>query len=378
MKYYQLATTGGGSLLRGQAYGEFDHVVWLTMEADGPHIANLLLDGILPANVVTKESMTRFRRFLNSTRLEVAPILVDDSSGFHAGPIHLRLTNRFDEAVTVSGRLSGVALRALTLEPQSLHLSADPGKTAELVMQLEFKDKIAFSQLAGTSLTARMRSEKKHGLMTERTIPVLIDRMHHLPEVTDVPRVDGDLTEWNQLEYFTTDDSLVLDQAGSWQGSGDASIRFDVSHAESAIYFAARVYDERVTDHDHLVIHLDTRPLSDRVANVRLTDGTYRIRVIPPFGTHAVSAVIQDQKSQPILEKVIAAATTEQDGYTVELAIPASLVSRLQGEDWHSVQMTVIVVDSDEPGQAPSRVVWRGTANVDNQNLGYGYFVRVE
>ena len=237
-------------------------------------------------------------------------------------------------------------------------------------MQLEFKDKIAFSRLAGTSLTARMWSEKERGLMTERTIPVLLDRMHHLPEVTDVPRVDGDLAEWNQLEYFTTDDSLVFDQAGSWQSSGNASIRFDVSHAESAIYLAVRVYDERLTDHDQLVIHFDSRPLSDRVANVRLTDGTYRIRVIPPFGTHAVSAVIQDQKSQPILEKVIAAATKEQDGYTAELAIPASLVSRSQGEDWHSVQMTVIVVDSDEPGQAPSRVVWRGTANVDKQNLG--------
>ncbi len=303
------------------------------MEADGPHVANLLLDGILAANVVTEESMTRFRRFLNSTRLEVAPILVDDSSGFHAGPIHWRLTNRFDEAVTVSERLSGVPLRGLTLVPQFRYLSADPGKTAELVMELEFKDKIAFSQLAGTSLTARMWSEKEQGLMTERTIPVLIDRMHHLPEVSDVPRVDGDLAEWNQLEYFTMDDSLVFDQAGSWQGSGDASIRFDVFHAQRAIYFPARVYDERVTDHDQLVIHLDTRPLSDRVANVRLTDGTYRIRVIPPFGTHAVSAVIQDQKSQPILEKVIAAARKEQDSCTVEFAIPASLVFRLQGED---------------------------------------------
>ena len=42
-----LATTGGVSNLRGPAYGEFDQTVWVTMTADGPHIANLLLDGIL-------------------------------------------------------------------------------------------------------------------------------------------------------------------------------------------------------------------------------------------------------------------------------------------------------------------------------------------
>ncbi len=48
MNYYQLATTGGGSRLRGVEYGEFDHVAWMTMKKDGPLIANVMLDGILP------------------------------------------------------------------------------------------------------------------------------------------------------------------------------------------------------------------------------------------------------------------------------------------------------------------------------------------
>lgn len=51
MNYYQMATTGGGSRLRGTRYGEFDHVVWVTMKKDGPVLANLLLDGILPENL---------------------------------------------------------------------------------------------------------------------------------------------------------------------------------------------------------------------------------------------------------------------------------------------------------------------------------------
>jgi hypothetical protein len=45
--YYQLATTGGGSELRGTEMGEFDHIMWVTMTAEGPRIANLLLEGIL-------------------------------------------------------------------------------------------------------------------------------------------------------------------------------------------------------------------------------------------------------------------------------------------------------------------------------------------
>ena len=49
--YYQLATTGGGSKLRGPEYGEFDHVAWVTMKADAPLVANVMLDGILPENL---------------------------------------------------------------------------------------------------------------------------------------------------------------------------------------------------------------------------------------------------------------------------------------------------------------------------------------
>ena len=46
MNYYQLATTGGGSKLRGVEYGEFDHIAWVTMKKSGPLIANLMLGSI--------------------------------------------------------------------------------------------------------------------------------------------------------------------------------------------------------------------------------------------------------------------------------------------------------------------------------------------
>ena len=56
MRYYSLATTGGGSKLRGTAYGEFDHFAWVTMKKSGPIVANLLLDGILDDALQIPES----------------------------------------------------------------------------------------------------------------------------------------------------------------------------------------------------------------------------------------------------------------------------------------------------------------------------------
>ncbi|HJN67564.1 MAG TPA: metallophosphoesterase, partial [Pirellulales bacterium] len=102
--YYQLATTGGGSQLRGIPYGEFDHIMWLTMEKEGPYVANLLLDGIVPGDRVTEETLARFRTFLAKAKLEVAPILLGQGEGLSEGQIDIRLINEFDAPVRVSGR----------------------------------------------------------------------------------------------------------------------------------------------------------------------------------------------------------------------------------------------------------------------------------
>jgi hypothetical protein len=55
-EYFQLATTGGSSRIRGPEYGEFDHVAWVTVKKDRPVIANVLLDGILPSDLSVPES----------------------------------------------------------------------------------------------------------------------------------------------------------------------------------------------------------------------------------------------------------------------------------------------------------------------------------
>ncbi len=65
--YYALATAGGDSASNGQnpakvmklnglAYGEMDHIAWVTVAKDGPHIANLVLDGIVEADYLGIET----------------------------------------------------------------------------------------------------------------------------------------------------------------------------------------------------------------------------------------------------------------------------------------------------------------------------------
>ncbi len=70
--YYALATAGGcgvqgrGKPLLGMEYGEFDHIAYVTVTKEGPVVANILIDGILPDDVLTVEkTKMKIKRNLN-------------------------------------------------------------------------------------------------------------------------------------------------------------------------------------------------------------------------------------------------------------------------------------------------------------------------
>ena len=81
--YYSLATTGGGSRMRGADFGEFDHAMWVTMTENGPKLANLLIDGILPEDV-NDEKQELFRGLVTSksTVESVSPYKMKFELGF--------------------------------------------------------------------------------------------------------------------------------------------------------------------------------------------------------------------------------------------------------------------------------------------------------
>lgn len=66
--YYVLSVAGGGSCmnarksrkertqLKGPAYGEMDHITWVTMTPKGPDVVNLMLDGILPGDYLSQRN----------------------------------------------------------------------------------------------------------------------------------------------------------------------------------------------------------------------------------------------------------------------------------------------------------------------------------
>ncbi|MCA9266180.1 MAG: metallophosphoesterase [Planctomycetales bacterium] len=382
-KYYQLATTGGSSQLRGKDYGEFDHVMWLTMESDGPHIANLFLDGIHGPDVVTESSIARFRNFLRDVRVEVAPILVDDEQGFSQGQLDVRMINGFEVPTRMTGRFDGLPLRELTLEPGHVTMDAAAGKTVETSVKLQFSQKMSFPHLARTVFTANIATQGDAApYKYEQVVPVVIDRAHVVAWADEAPAIDGDLSDWPSLRFATTENPLVTDKVEQWQGAGDGSWQFDIQQDNDAIYVAATVTDDRVIDkEDELELRWDFRKPGQRQADGQLLDGTYRLILSAPDESSTTADVrLLNRRNRPVRdlgegEEVQASARRVDQGYVIECRLPRTLLEREQGDSWQSFQMAGAMQDVDEPGQGSSRIHWRGTPQFNERNTNYAFFV---
>ncbi|MSU77843.1 MAG: metallophosphoesterase [Gemmataceae bacterium] len=72
MNYYQLATTGGSSAVRGPEFAEVDHFTWVTMKPDGPVLANILIDSVHSENF--QQTKTIESGVATAKRLKTYPV----------------------------------------------------------------------------------------------------------------------------------------------------------------------------------------------------------------------------------------------------------------------------------------------------------------
>ena len=223
-EYYQLATTGGGSKLRGQSYGEFDHVVWVTMEESGPRVANILLDGVLAADAVTEQSIKRFREFLDQTRFVVKPILIQEGGELQTAAIVVEVTNEFDDVIHVNAQVLGLPLEGLSMDSSSLILEVPPHDTKKVTLRFRMDHPLDYEMFRSVVMNGKIRSQGEDQLTAELTVPVTIDRRRPCPQVAI--DVDGDLGDWSTEEERFIENATTYGASLQWKGLEDAGMRF--------------------------------------------------------------------------------------------------------------------------------------------------------
>lgn len=210
-------------------------------------------------------------------------------------------------------------------------------------------------------------------MTADRTIPVIIDQSYPCRPAPASVVLDGKLNEWPGLPLRTGLQPLIIGPTGQWQGPGDASLEFTLAHDDKMLYCVGEVTDDAVTADDTLEFRLDPRPIEIRKANRRIDKGTYHFQI----GSlqQGATATLKVAGTLGQSDAVIAARPSAK-GYSFELAIPIDVLTKSQSVDWRGFQLTGVVNDVDQPNETPSRIVWRGSNDIDSSNFGYGQIIR--
>ena len=140
--YYILGTTGGGSRLRGSRYGEFDHVTLVTMADEGPVMANLRLDGILPHDVTTREDYVLTNALNNATRMPYT-MLTDGEDEVTSGTLYLNFENSAQATNELKIKADFMHGHQVTMEPSHIDLTLAPG--SKKLVEIDIKSSEAIS-----------------------------------------------------------------------------------------------------------------------------------------------------------------------------------------------------------------------------------------
>ncbi|WKN46217.1 sugar-binding protein [Tunicatimonas pelagia] len=377
--YYILATTGGGSPLRGPELGEFDHVAWITMTNEGPIIANLALDGIWSDEVFTEETAQLMQPLLQSQAISIEPLLVQDNT-FEAYETELKLTNNSDVPMQID--LTVQANPKLITSFGALSREISPNSVEVVKLGLQATEPVALDSISPLVLnsTIAYQSEDMPEVSFESTYRLRPEKVAVISPTESVVQLDGSLDEWSEFTYSVGENGYVDSDPFSHQGEGDASFQFDVTYDDEYLYVAAAVTDDQLEttpgknpfDQDGISLLIDAR--SENISALETGEQIFRevlyLGISPLEEADSSKLFLADR----LPEGTQATAKRTDEGYVAEFTVPVSYLNELQSGNWESLRVNVGVRDFDNDGQHQTTLFWKPDWRGKENYVGSGTF----
>jgi predicted MPP superfamily phosphohydrolase len=377
-KYFVLATTGGGSSLRGPNFGEFDHVVWITMTNNGPIIANLLLEGIWDENVMNEKLANFIFPISNDMPISLTPSFIDEPAFSHINPV-LKISNNTDKLMKVE--LEALANNHMTLDPYALKDTIQPNDVATIPLTVSCFKPGDLHDMAGIKLNVQIsyELENRKDVQLSEVFSIKPAIKNDLLQADATITVDGNLEEWNRLDYAIDEGAYVEATPFTHTGTSDASGQFSVRYDDKHLYVAAKIIDDEIMVknggnpiyQDAALIFIDPRPAEhyNRTSQRNLFSDWTLIAISPDEG-----GTIYQKKRLPEGTKCHSVRT--EHGYDVEAAIPLSYLKEHQPDGWKNIRVNVMISDYDQNGNHISRISWKPTWTDKDNCLGSGTFFK--
>ncbi len=376
--YFILATTGGGSELRGPQLGEFDHVVWITMTNEGPIITNLALDGIWSEDVMTEEIASYVRPLLQSQAVSIEPLLVQDDT-FEAYETEVKLTNNSDVPMRIDLTLQANPKVIPSFGAQSYEVSPNSVEIVKLGLKAtEATPLDSIDPLVLHSIIS-YPSEEMPEVSFESTYRLRPQKVAVISPTESAVQIDGSLEDWEELSYQVGENGYVDSDPFSHKGDSDASFRFDLTYDDEYLYIAADVTDNQLEttsdkiayEQDGINVLLDARP--ERIS--ALETGERIFREVLYLGISPLEAKSNELfRADRLPEGTKAAINRTEQGYVAEMAVPVAYLNEMQGGNWESIRLNVAIRDFDEDGQYQTALFWKPDWRSEENYLGSGTF----
>ena len=384
--YVTLATTGGGSPMRGVLHGEFDHVLHVSMREEGPVFANLDVTGVHDLAVRDEDLRETTRRLERAVRATTARFGGDR---FTQGELRFDLFNDGDVPLRYEGDFVGNEV--LGAQQTRFEGEIAPNSVEQVRVLVRAAQPTTFETLPPARIDWKLSSATRAG------VPVTLDAQSSVaPErlfacdPTPDLEVDGQLDDWGVLALDATQPA-VIEHASNVASERDASFRFDVRCSDEFAYIAVEVRDDSIVaspervgrEQDGVRITLDARndPKRSETADgffAAIMDGTFAQTLSLSAGPEpnpAFDSVFAQFVPAPP-EGIRQGSARTANGYTVEFAVPVSVLDELRGERFDAFRLDLSVSDFDEDDVGHATLWWKPSRFSASAIPGSGTFVR--
>jgi hypothetical protein len=353
MDHYVLATTGGGSYMRGPDVGELDQITWVTMKKDGPKVANLDLTGIYDKNLVPSGDYDDIQTLREGNWLKVKPS-VQNTKAFSSFPVDLIIKNNMKRSMVVSGNLD--AQYGIHFNPSSVSEKIAPGKDKTIIVNViadEGQMNIETLNNHPIAITLNAGFERKNlkNISLSTIKPLLVDWKHDLTKTLNKINIDGVLKEWDQSAFISVLNPQYFYEDWDWKGPDDGKFSFKVNADSKTLFIAVKFTDDEIildkkqvnALQDKFYVHLSTSPSDNK--------NFYQLEFAASNDAKHPLMNIEAKK----LKGLKAAIVNNFNDQVLELAIPLESILALKSD---AIRINIGVMDQDHPENTKPSVLW--------------------
>lgn len=357
-KHFVLGSTGGGSDLRGERFGEFDHITLVTLDKTEPRIVNLKLDGIIKEDVVNGQKHQITQTLIDEEWIKPVSY-VSSLQKTKSVSVEVKLNNPTDFPVTITGAQLEQGL--YKLHPAGIKRVLEPRQQLIQQFALTRKDGQLIDLAALPSVEIPLRATYTYdgySYSLPASKPLLLSWKRNAQWVKPLKDLKALLSNTDTTGMLVLERPEQLTGPWYWSGLADARVRFKVMQEGNQVQLLAIVNDdqwvnEQAAERDILYLHLEDAERNKQVLSVSPGDAQPRLE-----GEGRLQA-----------DQVQSAIRFENGIFTLALRLP--LTALLKSDN--SIRINIGYRDQDNvPERQAATLFWKpvwGTAD-DYKNSG--------